>query len=441
MKNALAVKPKVHRLQSSKNVTALGAIDPAGGRYGAGIAPGVSLCTRGEALGHNAWIDATMLQQIADQCNANAKLLKSRFQHPDLCADGTGKALGTIENASVVGDQVIGDLHFYQTAHKTPSGDLAGYVMSFCVEDPANAGLSIVFEHDCDAEELFEAENTQEVKWTDGEETLTEVRFVSPDPLNVNNLPHARIKNLCAADFVDDPAANNGGMFHRQNELMNHANAILDFATGKSSVAPKTSSSFSIAPERVKEFLGKYLAKNGLIIQRKEQQMGTPVEQPKPDEENPDESDAVEQPGDQPTGDQPATETPTEPAPEDPPENCDDTETEDGKTMPKEACSAEKLAKFVSKFGAENGSKWAIEGITYLGALERHCDAMSTELKDANDRLVALGQSGTKPFKFSHGNGNPSETTGTTTHTPEKLNEVCGDGLAKIAAAIKLPKC
>ncbi len=442
MKAALAEKPKVHRLQASKNTAKLGAIDPTGGRWGAGIIPNVSLCTRGEALGHGAWIDAFMLQQIAAKCNANPKLLKSRFQHPDFCADGTGTALGTIENARVAGDQVIGDLHLYQSAYDTPKGgNLAGYVLAFCTEDPENAGLSIVFEHDCEAEELFEAEHTEEVEWTDGEEKATEVRFVSPDPLNVDGLPHARIKNLCAADFVDDPAANPGGMFHRHNELMSYANELLDFATGRASAAPKTNSSFSIAPERVKEFLGKYLAKHGMTIQRKDEQMATqPADDTKPDEEKPDETKAADKPADENPADKPGDKAPGDDAPNEPPENNDDPEKPDEE---KEACTTGKLKQFVAKFGAENGAKWAIDGLTYASALEKQVDLLTVELADANNRLAALGQTGTKPLQFSHGKTPDKNKTGnnegTSKLSQEKLTEVCGEGLAKIAAAIKLP--
>ena len=183
MTKKLKNPPPVDRLRTSGR-SSLGKIDPTAGRYGAGLIPGVSLCSRGEALGHYSWIDAVMLAQIVEQCNANPKLIKSRFAHPDMCDDGTGKALGTIENASLRGDQAIGDLHLYRTAHNAPDGDLAGYVMQLAAEDPSNFGLSIVFEHDWEAEELFEAENTQETQLKDdkGNVAATEVQFVSPDP-------------------------------------------------------------------------------------------------------------------------------------------------------------------------------------------------------------------------------------------------------------------
>jgi hypothetical protein len=68
--------PRVERLAVSRPQTALGKIEPIGGRYGAGLIPGVSLCTRGEALGHFTWIDAFMIGQIVEAANANQKLLR-----------------------------------------------------------------------------------------------------------------------------------------------------------------------------------------------------------------------------------------------------------------------------------------------------------------------------------------------------------------------------
>ena len=439
MTKKLKNPPPVDRLRTSGR-SSLGKIDPTAGRYGAGLIPGVSLCSRGEALGHYSWIDAVMLAQIVEQCNANPKLIKSRFAHPDMCDDGTGKALGTIENASLRGDQAIGDLHLYRTAHNAPDGDLAGYVMQLAAEDPSNFGLSIVFEHDWEAEELFEAENTQETELKDdkGNVAATEVQFVSPDPLNTENLPHARIKRLWAADVVDDPAANPAGLFHRKSDLLTDGTALLDYAIGRTTTPPKLTT-FSIAPERVREFLTRYLAAAGLSLHGKDQSMKLK----KLDSENPDEDPKPEEnPDDQPTDEKPVDEKQTDKPeendgdPEDPNKDEEDDPQEEDPKKDEPMSAAQKLKKFVARFGAENGSKWTIEGITYTKALERHCDQLTAQLADADARLQALGQSGTDPVKFSHP---PGQSKGTTKQPSDKLNEVCGEGLARIAAAIRLP--
>jgi hypothetical protein len=80
-------------------------------------------------------------------------------------------------------------------------------------KEPQHFGASIVFTRDMEAEEAFSAENTIEAELTDetgkptGEKTR---RFKSPDPANLQNLPHARCAELHAADLVDDPAATDG---------------------------------------------------------------------------------------------------------------------------------------------------------------------------------------------------------------------------------------
>lgn len=438
MKPALSAPSKAHRLSVSKGNSALGKIDPAGGRWGGGIIPGVSLCTRGEALGHGMWIDDAMIKQIVDACNGNPKLLKSRFAHPDWCDDGTGKVLGTIENCTQRGDQAIGDFHLYKSAHNAPDGDLAAYVMSLAAEDPANFGLSIVFEHDREAEELFESENTKEVELKDdsGQVRDTDVQFISPDPLNTNHLPHCRIAKLWAADVVDDPAANAAGLFHRQDALQSEAKTLLDYIFQPNPITPiPAPSSFNIAPERIRDFVTKYLAKNGLTIER-----SNPVDPKEELDANPDEKDPKDEGNpDNPDGE--PDEKPTDPEAKDETETGDE-KPKDKEDMPKdEKCSSGMLQKFVSRFGAENGSAWAIEGISYETALERHGDLLTASLTDANERLKFLGQEGTDPVKFSHPPKKDGGNSGAGKPQPsDKFENALGSGLARVAAAIEIPR-
>lgn len=454
MNPKLKKPPTVERWAAAGASKSIGKIDPTGGRYGAGIIPGVSMCSRGEALGHGQWVDGVMLQQIVDRCNANAKLLKSRFAHPGMCSDGTGKSLGTVENASLVGDQAIGDQHFYQTAHRAPDGDLAGYVLSLAAEDPENFGMSIVFEHDFEAEEAFMLANGGEwVTHDDGYMSYQVIEgFVSPDPENTENYPHARIKALCASDIVDDPAANPNGLFHRGDSVPAEGRKVLDFVFGLSAHSPQ-GSALGIAPERVKEFVSKYLADAGLSVVK---EVKTTMPKPKfslmsslkallTKAEESGETDTPAEPkketekasADDKTEEEPMLEEGNpEDGPEDPPTNNDE-KTEPEKQAKGDPLSAEKLSKFTSKFGAENGSKWATEGINYEAALERHCEALSTSLADANSRLTAIGTLGADPVKFSQ---QPEKKAGTSKQTPDKLTEVCGEGLGRIAAAIKIPQ-
>ena len=119
---------------------------------------GYSVVTRGEAKGHEAWIDETFLDQVVAVGNAIDTGLKSRFTHPGLCSDGLGKFLGRTRNFRRVDGRVVGDLHFAQAGSKSPDGDLAGYVMDLADEDPDAFGASIVFYHDMGAEQEFKSE-------------------------------------------------------------------------------------------------------------------------------------------------------------------------------------------------------------------------------------------------------------------------------------------
>jgi hypothetical protein len=177
--------------------------------YRAGIIRGYAMITRGEALGQDLWVDRKFLMQVAGSLESqyvaatdeSIPSVKTRFSHPNFWSDGLGSFLGRTTSARLDGDTVRGDLHFAESAHSTPSGDLAGYVMDLADEDPAAFGASIFFDLDEDAGLAFIAAN------------LDGPNFKSPDTDNSNNLPHARLKRLRASDIVDSPAANPDGLF------------------------------------------------------------------------------------------------------------------------------------------------------------------------------------------------------------------------------------
>src|SRR5580698_1939845 len=70
------------------------AVDRTGGDYGAGIIRGFAVVSRGEALGHDVWLDDVFLSQVANAINSSRSGRKSRFTHPSLSSDGLGKFLG-----------------------------------------------------------------------------------------------------------------------------------------------------------------------------------------------------------------------------------------------------------------------------------------------------------------------------------------------------------
>lgn len=92
--------------------------------------------------------DADSLTTIVRLMNEAPKGLKSRFAHPTLSGDGIGKYLGRASNAWLDGDRVRADLRFDETAFRTPSGDLATYLMDLAESDPDALSSSLVLRTD-----------------------------------------------------------------------------------------------------------------------------------------------------------------------------------------------------------------------------------------------------------------------------------------------------
>ncbi len=263
IKNMLAGRPKLLRSAIARGLAASDKpVDPKGGDNASGIIRGMAILTRGEALGHGLWCDRVMLSQCRDAINAaGSKGMKARFTHPDLSGDGLGKYTGRVKNAYLDGDTVRGDLHFSATAHNTPDGNLAGYMLELAAEDPEAFGNSIAFREDWEAEDKFIDDNRGE-----------KGRFKSPDPANVNNFPHARIAELQSVDAVDEPAANPGGLFHRGDEIARDAESLASYALGLSSDRP-TLCRLDFDPDRIGGFIQRFFARNGLTLRKGEMEM------------------------------------------------------------------------------------------------------------------------------------------------------------------------
>lgn len=301
-------------------------IEENGGKFGAGLIRGVSLITRGEAFGHGMWIDSEALDQVVELSQSESGL-KSRFTHPSMSSDGMGRYLGRIDNVYRDGDQVFGDLHFAKSAHETPDGDLAEYVLLLVDEDPRAAGLSIVFAPDYEATDDHYSEH-----WSkkDG--------FQSPDELNEKNLPHVRIEKMRAADIVDEPAANPAGMFDAEPTARN-ADNFLAYVAGLTD--QKVESAFGVDPDRAKQFFTRWLESRRLSL--------------------------VSMEGQEVTKDV----------------------TQESSESTREEFAAE-LAKFNEAFGAENGSKWFTDGKSFEEALALHVEALETKLSEERQAREAV---------------------------------------------------
>ncbi len=243
------------RLRSSPARAGIGRIEESGGRFGGGIIRGVSVIARGPAIGHDMWIDSTMLAQTADAINRAADGAKSRFTHPGISSDGMGKMTGKMFDARVDGNLVRADLHLSPSAELSPDGDLRTYILSLAENHPESFGMSIAFERDGEAMKAFRVKHTGK---SGG--------FKSPDPMNTGNFEHARLKSLRAVDVVDEPAANPSGLFARGDaDLVYAAESALDYALGLSTELPDCEA-FGIHPDRIAGFMRRYLASRKLSI-------------------------------------------------------------------------------------------------------------------------------------------------------------------------------
>ena len=344
-----------------------------GGDRGAGLIKRYSVITRGPALGHGAWVDDTFLQQVTDAINATGDVgLKSRFTHPGLSADGMGKFLGNTKHAVKEGDQVYADVHFSESAHNTPDGDLATYMMDMAEQDPDKLGSSIVFMHDVKSEDQFYADH----------ENADTGEFVSPDPENKHNYYHVRLSELHAADMVDDPAANPGGLFHREQEIAQEATQLFEYALDLEGATLPDLAQFDVDPDRVKQFLNRFLDSHGLELTTKKE------EEPMTDSKTTEQSQQTE----------------TQPAETQENQTSQHSQTE----QPGRAEYAAELKKYTDAFGSDNGTKWFTENKSfsdaqteYIGVLKTQLAGKDQQIQELQEKLSAINTGELEPFNSS----------------------------------------
>ena len=367
MKKDISKQPQYLRASVARGAES---VDRSGGTFGAGVIRGVSVITRGEALGHEMWIDQDFLSDVTAAINGSEAAsggIKARFTHPGLSSDGIASKLGRITDAKTIGDRVVADLNFAEFATKTPDGDLADYVMSLAEEDPESFGLSIVFEFDLRAMNEHETENT----------SGKPARFVSPDEDNLNNFQHARLTRLRAGDVVDEPAANPNGLFHREQEIAQEADRLMEYALGLSGEKPECAC-LSVDADRVSAAVSRFLSRHDLTLTTKGDEM--------PKDETP--------------ADVPATETQL---------SSEDVRKE----------FASELSRFTESFGATSAAEWVAEGLSFsdaqsrhIGALNAKIDALQAKVGELQETLNSIDTGDREPAEYGEGNDSPQPKRG-----------------------------
>ena len=148
------------------------------------IIRGFAVVTKGITHDERGEFDNDELDTVVGLGNGAKMGIKSRFGHPNMSNTALGTFLGRVKNFRQIGDIVRADLHIDKTAHNTPDGDLADYVMNLAESDPDAFGSSMV------------------IHWDKEFRNETDERDGIP--------PLIRVKKLLSVDVVDEPAANNG---------------------------------------------------------------------------------------------------------------------------------------------------------------------------------------------------------------------------------------
>ena len=100
-----------------------------------GIIRGVSLITKGPALGHGVMIDDKTLEQVKKAAEQYAGGLKVKLDH----SGGAGDIVGYIDTLRIEGEKLLGDLHLLESSvHRA-------YILEIAERIPDTFGLSIAF--------------------------------------------------------------------------------------------------------------------------------------------------------------------------------------------------------------------------------------------------------------------------------------------------------
>jgi hypothetical protein len=141
----------------------------------AGVIRGVSLITKGPALGHGVMIDDKTLEQVKTAAEQYAGGLKVKLDH----SGGAGDIVGYIDALRIDGEKLFGDLHLLQNSpHRA-------YILEIAQRIPDTFGLSIAFSGPSE-------------KSSDKLTTLQ------------------RCSEIYSVDLVSEPAANPSGFFARK---------------------------------------------------------------------------------------------------------------------------------------------------------------------------------------------------------------------------------
>ena len=161
-----------------------------------GTMQGVSLISIGPALGHGLYVDKKSLDTIMDELGGT-KLPAYITHRGALFEDRLTREIGIFTNFRIVGDRILGDFQAFDSFREDDTRKF-NRLFELAEKMPERFGLSIVFS----ASSAW----ATDVGDVDTAEKPEDALF---------NFPSIRVEEVSSADFVDQPAANQKGLFDK----------------------------------------------------------------------------------------------------------------------------------------------------------------------------------------------------------------------------------
>jgi hypothetical protein len=213
-----------------------------------GVIYDAAIVTEGEAKGHGVNLDSEFVGKVVELAGKKSLGIKVRFGHPSMSGNALGTFVGRAKNfRTAISDKgkalARADIHLSETAAESPNGNLYDYVLSMAESEADMFGMSIV----------FRPGKTYVRK--DGQKIYDHSEF-SADGCKLRkkeykDLPlFVECEQLHAADLVDEPAANDNGLFDTAT-WAEQASEFLDSH-------PEIYALAAANPDMVKSFLARY---------------------------------------------------------------------------------------------------------------------------------------------------------------------------------------
>lgn len=189
-----------------------------------GTMSAVSLISVGPALGHGLFVDETSLDTIMDQLE-DTRLPAYITHRGALFDDRLTREIGMFDNFRLEGGRLLGDFQAFESFQEDDSRKF-NRLFELAEKMPERFGLSIVF--------------SASSAWSTD---MGDVETTEKPEGALFDFPSIRVEEVSSADFVDNPAANQRGLFSKidtklsnsmnkelseKNESLEEANAALE---------------------------------------------------------------------------------------------------------------------------------------------------------------------------------------------------------------------